>query len=433
MRRAIIKRCCIVTAGIILCFKGVSQTLKVGDPFPSIIATDVINYGDSLLRFNDLSCPLIILNFWNQGCEANMDAFPKLDSLQKIFKGELQLVMVNRERKDSTLRFFSKRKRLVLPAIPMVTGGEKLWKLFTNSSIPYQVWIHDGKVAYITNSYNLSRRHIEGVLAGKRPVMINLPDEEGKQIPEWQRFLYSSSLSSCSKGRKDMGDTEGVIDGTLISLSSSCVSAVDLFIKAYREYNKHAFRTTKEVVLDADNPFRYTYPPQDDEIDEWKPQYSYTYQLVLPISLRKSRYQFMQQDLKRYFPLEAKIEKRKIKCYALVRTGSLQALASKGGKRIDRLLPTAFLKDGDSSRYARNFPFSSFAAKVGQWIEYFLDMPFEDKTNYGGSIDIDLREADIDPFNLDELQKDFLRYHLKIVLSEKLMDVLVLKEKKKGE
>ena len=67
---------------------------------------NVLNYHRSKLSLGDFAGKYIILDFWNQGCVPCIAAFPEIDSLQKHFKDKLQIILVNKESKESTIAFF---------------------------------------------------------------------------------------------------------------------------------------------------------------------------------------------------------------------------------------------------------------------------------------------------------------------------------------
>ncbi|MEI9912234.1 MAG: hypothetical protein WDO71_22830 [Bacteroidota bacterium] len=86
-----------------------------------------------------------------------------------------------------------------------------------------------------------------------------------------------------------------------------------------------------------------------DLLDEWQQRYSYTYDLLIPAAAKDQRYKFMQQDIKRYFGLSASVEKRKLKCMALIATGDISKLITKGGEPVNKLFIAGLSKQPEDT------------------------------------------------------------------------------------
>ena len=117
------------------------QGLRPGDELPVKVFRKTLNtQGDSI----DLSInppPLTILDFWGTGCKGCVRNFPHTDSIQQKFAGQVRFVMINRESKDSTIRFFKKRSKLRFPSLPFITSDKDLNLLFPHRGQPYCVWL----------------------------------------------------------------------------------------------------------------------------------------------------------------------------------------------------------------------------------------------------------------------------------------------------
>lgn len=414
-----------------------AQRISLAQQSPDFISADVINYTDSVIKLSDFSGKLIVIDFWNHSCVSCIRDFEKLDSLQKKFTGSLQIILANNESKDSTLRFFARHRGISLPSLPMITSAWKLWSLFTSDKTPYHVWLgRDRTLEYITGPYNLTTAHITSFLEGKKPLLANYTPEESyggnaTGIPI-NHAAYYSVISACDiqTGRNEF-EAARVNNDQSVHLCKPCSSVKDLFCKAYGEFNRHNFHTPGQVILEMPDYYPYIYPEDDNLLDEWRQQYCYTYDLVIPVSKKEQRYQFMQEDLTRYFDLSATVEKRKLKCLALIAKGDLNKLRSKGGKPVNKLFTGGVNQSGeDTIRYLQNQPLKNFSVLLGSWIDHYLKIPFTDKTGYTGNIDIRVRNLSVDPFNLTELRKDLQQYHLDLVETTDWKDVLIIKPRK---
>ena len=411
-----------------------AQQIKLGQQCPDIIISNVINYSDTVLSISDFKGKLIVLDFWNQACLSCIQAFSKMDSLQKKFAGKLQIILVNKEGRDSTLHFFAKHKKIIMPALPLITAANNLWYMFANDAIPYHAWLDSNRILqYVTGPYNLTERHIDAFLKGQRPFMQNSTEEENSTVrTETQlsnRPIYYSAISNCNikTGRYEF-EAKPVND-SFIHMCMPCYSVVDLYKKAYSNWDKYNFNTPGKVLLEMKETYPFVYPRDENLLDEWRRHYSYTYDLIIPVSRKDQRYKFMQQDLEKCFDLDVKIEKRKIKCLALIKKGSLEKLKSKNGKPVNTLVGRKY--ENDSLRFFKNKSFKTFSDIIRGFIEQDLQIPFINKTGITEDINICLRGNSIDPFNFKELKKDLLKYGLDIIETQEWMDALLIKQKNK--
>jgi thiol-disulfide isomerase/thioredoxin len=418
------------------CMRCVAQQLPIGAWLPDKEYQNVINFTKKSLRISELNKKLVILDFWGTGCTACIQAFSELDSLQKKFDEEIQIVMVNKESKDSTLNFFAKRKKIELPRLPFITGDKKLHAYFPYEGYPYQVWISEGKVAFKTESYNATPERISDLLAGKKISLDSLTARSfsgpvlrsGNQ--EWiNRINYYSLISKCTPGL-NVGYASGLKDGNGLRLSSNCSSIVELFQKAFEGHTQFDFHLPSKIIIELSNTYPYMRPDDPNLRDEWERMHSYNYELVLPGEIVDELYLFMQDDLQRFFRINASIEKRMIGCLVLIRTSAENKLKTRGGKREDKLrLNSAYFPIDDSVRYLKNIPFATFQTKLKGWVEHASRMPFMDETEFNGNIDIAIDGAVYDSFNLTALQHELGKYDIAIIQKMKLMDVLVLRKR----
>src|SRR6185436_18076610 len=109
-----------------------SQVVEVGMSLPDHEFRDVLNYKSKTLRLSDLDKKIIIFDFWGPTCVPCIQALPKLEALQKQYDKEIQIILVNTDSKDSTLRFFASRKRVRMPGLLMITGDSLL-----NQALPH--------------------------------------------------------------------------------------------------------------------------------------------------------------------------------------------------------------------------------------------------------------------------------------------------------
>lgn len=158
-----------------LCFSGYGQNnvyeitaqgLIVGDVVPKNQQVEAINHSTSIVSLKEFEGKLVILDFWATWCTPCLASFPKLDSLQHVFKEELQIIPVTYEDQDKVKYTLSK----VYPAysnsnIPFVYADNYLRKLFPHQVLPHYVWLSPkGKVLSMTSGEEVNETSIKMVL-----------------------------------------------------------------------------------------------------------------------------------------------------------------------------------------------------------------------------------------------------------------------------
>src|SRR5688500_2781720 len=88
------------------------ESLGIGDPMPDLIISNVQNFTRSQIKFSDFKNKLVILDFWFGTCKSCILNFPKMEALQKKFKDQIQILMVNFESQGTIETTFRKWKNI---------------------------------------------------------------------------------------------------------------------------------------------------------------------------------------------------------------------------------------------------------------------------------------------------------------------------------
>jgi len=149
-----------------------AQRLKIGEKCPDKILKHVFNFKTDSLRLSQFNVDLIILDFWGLSCISCIQAFPKIDALQKKFNGRVQIIAVNKQTLEHTADFFAKRKKIQIPSVPFITQATLLSEWFPQEFVPWHVWLDKNLIVrYITFGHNATEENIEAFLNKKYPVM----------------------------------------------------------------------------------------------------------------------------------------------------------------------------------------------------------------------------------------------------------------------
>jgi len=419
----------LLATGMLFLLPCKGQPLAAGDHLGPIELQNVFNYESPSLKLTDIHKKLIIFDFWDVTCLSCLKSFPELDNLQKEFGDALQIILVNKQTKDSTERFFAKRKKIKLPNVPFVTADSLLHKLFPHEGVPFCVWVDSSyTVRSQTRGYAITATHIANFLKGQDLNAQPYRKTEYKQNlfdTNYQSALhYFSYFSNCQPGVRfsPYRDT-----GTYQQIRIDCSSIEELYQKAYAGGSETKFNTPGRTIFETGDSAIYHRPRDRNQYDLWLRTHAYNYQLYLPKSRKENKFLVLQEDLRRSFNLIAKIEKRSVRCLLLVRTSRQDKLKSNGGQAANKFYKSG-LKSSyvDSIRYVRNVPFGDFLTRFSIYSESNFLLPFVNTTGYTGNIDLTMPGKLVDDANLTDVRKELQKYDLDLVEGDYLIDVLVL-------
>ena len=392
------------------------SALSIGDHIPSS-AMDMIKNKTGPPGKNQI----IILDFFATWCMACISELPKMDSLQKEFNGQLQILLVTQQLMEKIIEFRKKNKIFAAVSFPVIASDTTLKKLFPNKFLPHEVWINgEGKVLAITESSYVTAANIRTLVNGKElrlPVKTDVLDFDfSKPILQDGNgsapLLYRSILSgrmhgmNSAEGRVKENETTRwyFINRTILSL-----------------YQKALGFESNRIILEVSDPSVYLLPASPD--DEWKNKNLYSYELTIPASAQEDLFRsLMLNDLNRYFNLDGRIGKRLIKCWALRAdsvTGNL--LNSKTAK------PLITFQESTGNFIFRNQPFFELIKACNASSSFATVNPvIIDESGISLNIDIDIPAAAFHDFNL--LQQSLLLYGIHLVPVEKEIEMFILTE-----
>jgi thiol-disulfide isomerase/thioredoxin len=147
--------------------------LSVGDTVPDI---SFMLWKKSIpVKLSDYTGKLVILDFWATWCGSCIRMFPKSDSLENQYKGQVIFLLVNsiRSTQDSARQltnFFQRWQKMKGQQFALRTAinDTTAFKLFPHIFLPHYVWISgDRKVLAITGSEAITATNIRKALSGK--------------------------------------------------------------------------------------------------------------------------------------------------------------------------------------------------------------------------------------------------------------------------
>lgn len=275
--------------------------------------------------------------------------------------------------------------------LPVVYNCPELDNYFPCITIPHEVWINsEGKVAGITFSNEVIPANIEVLLNGddvhmrlkkdrfdvddRKPLFINGNAGDGAETK--YRSLITGYIDGVAGGtgvREENGSITGFysLNQTLYSLVKTAYSREISFV----DY---------PVILEVKEKEKFNISYADTAAYH----YLYSYDLMLPPADDTVLFRYMQDDLRRYFNICVKKEKRKMKCLVLTASGS--PVPRPAGKRKDFDIEEPALK-----KYIYNYS----PAEAVKLLNNYSHIPIINETNTTSNIAIDL------PYNINDIKE----------------------------
>ncbi len=297
--------------------------LSVGDKVPEV-KLEMINSAEPMKMLSDYKGKFIILDFWGTYCTDCIKHFPFLDSMQRKYDRQLQVLLVSTiyaaEKKEKLTTFFGnyyKRKGETL-SFPCVVNDSILFSYFPHTSIPHVAIISpEGIVKAITGAKNVTEENLVRLLNHQDPGMRSKNDvmnyDSKKSLLEngnggdTRNLLFRTSLTKYLDG---MGGTKhDIIDGNLQKITYLNKPVLGLFDIAfgYPPGNRTIFITT-----DSSKYYEYLSTPE-----EWE-KHLYCYEMVYPLNTPDSvALQAMQKDLNQFLDIEGHYETRIMTCWTV--------------------------------------------------------------------------------------------------------------------
>lgn len=398
--------------------ENIAQGIQIGDNCPDIEIKQIINYPSGTARLSDFKGKAILIDFWFSACSACIEVMPKLDSLQREFGKDLQILLVNYESEEKVRNTFKKIQRLNGVNLPSVVSDTLLSLLFPHRSSPHEIWIDkNGKVKAITDHVSVTRKNIIDLIAGKE---INLPVKKDDMEYSSDAPLAASSKNefllrySCiTTYQSGLSGSIGMNlrpDNSILQARAKNASLQALYILAYGQWTKD-FHNNR-VILDIKDSIMFKPNPNNSHLfcyDSWWKDTS-----------RSKALKEMQHQLDIFFNIRSSMKKREMPCLVLKRIIGTRSPVSEDKK-----------KRADS--YIENNELIVVNVRLKQLIENHLNYgvyawaPFQfiDETGIAERVSVVL-PARFE--SIDQVNRYLKKYGLELFLEQRLIEVIVLKD-----
>lgn len=414
------------------------QSLQINDRIPNLTIDYRLAGIKGQGKLEEFRGKLLIIDFWNIWCSSCVAAMPKLDALQKEYKGKIQIILVTKNTEQEADALFQ-RIGLKVSEIPMIYGDKELNQIFPHQGEPFHVWVDGtGIVRHQTAGYNANKENIELYLKGKA---LSLSKMSGSQDYDSRKSLleevanrsrnkvvYSSILA------KNMNEVSG---GTGLYIAKDSASGkiyrinlvnqpiINMFQVAYHKDLLPIWAGRLDLVregrisIEVTDPYFLNPPSQDFKKDNWIKSHLLSYELAIPKNRSDEVFDFMKQDINKLLDYKGSIEKRRKLCLVLIRIDTEDRLKTKNptvaGETIYR----------KNTYELKNEPFTVFLKDL-EMANYNLQTPLIDETNYQGNVDIILNGKLKD---IAAIRKELRPYGLDLITVERDVDILVVKDR----
>lgn len=406
-----------------------AEGVALGQQVPDDLVLEMVNHSSPTARLSDFKGKLLLLDFYGTWCSSSRAPMARLDSLQREFSDQLQVLLVSytkaKDDKTSVEAFFQKWRN---PdgsrySMPSVVNDTTLVKLFPHRRIPHFAWIGpDGTLLAITQAEKVTAPVI------KRLLKEGIPPESLQKDLDLSKPLYAAAhlseknalqYSMLVKGKVDDSPGRSQLfrqgEGSIRALNVN-LSLLEMFELA-RTNLYPIYGSRKLELIDVDSS-RLIQEKSGLSPAEWKKQHTYSYELVLPAGQEDNVYRIMLEDLNRYTGYHAALEERETDCLLLVRKGRKDRIKNKGGQ------PTNSLYSPQRPRL-QNMPIQVLVARLNGNND--LPLLVVDQTRYSAPIDIELSSGFTD---LQVLRRELQAYGLDLVPARKKVLVPVLRQQK---
>ncbi len=377
-----------------------SKGLMVGDKMPDMLLTDLgklINYQGSEKRISDFKRKLIVFDFWNTWCKPCIEGFPKMEQLQKELGDKIQIFLVNDAETEEMIS--QSNTKFKMPQLPIIAKHpnekEDNYSLlaqpdfFPATSSGQQVWIGpDGIVRLRGTSRNNYSQKMMDVLEGKDVFMSKLNGTAvfaNKLVP-YHDVVYNFKNNPVRQGSlitafnmnydpETRPTIENLIDTVLKTRRSTYINQdiLSLYLFAYRPFLKsfkenllygpsnnlgtietrHGLGLNSFIISEGIDTSEYIYelsdhfalPPDIALVNARK-----CYEQIAPMEITEEQFlENMRYDLNRFigskYGTEVIKEKRRVKCYVLTRTSSMDKVkAAPHAKQSKRIIDSGDTK-----------------------------------------------------------------------------------------
>jgi len=387
----------------------------------------------NVLTSSQLKGTSYILDFWNIGCFACVESFPKMNLFQKQFEDQLKIIAVALEDKKRDIRkvYEGYQKKMNLQIISAYDSSA--YKQFVPFSSPHLIWVDpSGIVKAITWPSDVTENNLQKFLAGQSfsfqdrslsplPAAVQKNEDDktseatGNAVDDTTCLFRSSiSLHNANRSPASVPDVNPVLDkkvgryqvrgATIEALYSLAIYGTVLLHKDSREIFPFP-----DLTVAALNKLEKRFIPRQ--------RFDYSIELPRDIVTRETIQKSMINDLSTFFGLSASLKRKDKPCLSLVVTDKKKFARNmkNSGKMRGTWLPE------EATHTFNNIPIDFMLRTINSSIlTQHIVLAYND-TGYKGNISFKMR-ADVN--DLESVRKGLRKVGMDLV--QKSVNVKVI-------
>ena len=437
-------RCMLTIACLSLTYSIAAQTktLEIGDTLPDLeIQVARTMEETSSTELFSLAGKPTIFDFWSVWCASCIKALPALDSLQAQFGDSIQVVSVTKNSREEVQNVL-KRFGFWPKHIKIIYSDTIINQLFPHVSVPFHVWVDQHSIVrHITGSYNATKQHIAGFVAGK-PLRLSQErdnDSIGFGIPlgipvRSAIFPFVKSYSMFLRGMEEQTRKNGIFLAPLEADSSrmvlqffkqplysilSMAYSVDLFGYQGKYFS---LRPNPQIILETRDSSLFFFPEDPNMIDGWGKRFLISYEAILSTSNQAELLLKLRSDLATELPYSVSLVKRKMKVWVV---GANKEVFS---RLTDQRNSTQTPSDTTEEYWIRNTTLEASIIQVLRASKQYYPYPIVDETGIKDAVTFYLGCSPFAPIR--QLQHCLAKHGLTLSLEERTINVLEISDKR---
>ncbi|HMQ00865.1 MAG TPA: redoxin domain-containing protein [Cyclobacteriaceae bacterium] len=377
----------------------------IGTKAPELEFHHILNYESQTAQLSDFEKKIVVIDFWATWCASCIEAFPKLERLQKDFNNDLQIITVTNEPLERIEKFLQK-KSLSLPIV--LDTDRSIATHFPHRMLPHTIIIDKQRVIRVVgSSKDINEDVIHKMLANEKvsiPEKIDVIDFDPlKPLSGNENFVFQATITPYQEGLFSMANASWVNTAYANRrILATNLSAKSLFEIAYQ------FPVSTRTIVTL---------KQADDLD-WGKQNAYCFDLIVPEVVGDQRFDIMKFHLSMFFSdFQVKVEKRvvSVKVLKLIDAAESKLKSSAGGS-----------KSVSSSGKGLSMK-NAGIAHVAEFLEPMFNKPVIDDTGLNGLFDLELPWYHENPKQIfEELKK----IGLELTDDYREVDMLIISDRK---
>jgi thiol-disulfide isomerase/thioredoxin len=438
-----------VVIGLLISFRSFAQfkevkPVKIGDKVPDISFNEILNYDKKTAKVSDFKGKILILDFWFTGCTVCIQQFNRFTELQNKFNTDLVILPVGFDGpnelsiKSFVLKRRNTKREIKLPIVVQGLRDSLLFKLFPTTEMPHEIWIgRDGKLLAITDHTAVNEKNISEVLNGENITFGNTVSKKPLDcsspfLINWRPTIIDTTPRSLFKGYIDslynIAPFGKQCDPKITRLFDCNNTVYGLYKEAYGNLAFMDLWDKRIIVQNVKGDFYRDACDMIDldnyALDEFREKNFFSYELILPekYTLEQAK-ALMIKDIDTHFKINSSIEKRKVKCLALIDNSS--------DNKYQPSQTTYSSPEFSSSEDLLDVSMNNVSVKIV--LDYLNNLPglknfiILDETGLKKSISLQIHISK--DHNIYEIRSALKKYNLNIIEVEREIDFLVLRQK----